>query len=244
MEEKIDQRELTQALLSSRQAVYALLARLWAEALDEAAFAALVSSDWQSVLTLLDEEGGQGEASSDSLVQAYACIVEVAEQLGLERLQSAFNWCFMGIGTKVAPWESVYVVGERLIMQPCTLAVREAYAAAGFVACKKGSEPDDHVATECDFMAKLAERVSGTFVSGASQECGVAIAQSRAFLEEHLVLYAGDFTKAFEEAVEKARACDKERASDAQAFYGALAQFDEVFFAVDGVVLQEVSEAL
>lgn len=70
---------------------------------------------------------------------------------------------FIGIGTRVAPWESVYVSPDRLVFQASTLAVRDAYGAAGFVAKNKGAEPDDHIATECDFMAKLAAQAAEAF---------------------------------------------------------------------------------
>lgn len=225
--------EWNHAVLESRRAVYALLARLWSEPLDKETLATVMSPSWVPVFALVDEAASAGRSDDSELAAAYGRLAGAAEQLGIERLEAAYNWCFMGIGTKVAPWESVYVTGERLIMQPCTLAVREAYAAAGFAARNKGSEPDDHVATECDFVAKLAERAAAACAEGDDDVCCVALAQSRAFVEEHLGRRAADFAAEFDKAADKARACDRDRAEDARLFYGAVARFSTAFFDAD-----------
>lgn len=247
MKENCNASELVQALLSSSQAVYTLLARLWAGPLDEATFTTLASPEWEEVLSLLDEQRAEDEKGIEggqSLNQVFTSLTHTAQQLGVEHLKSAFNWCFMGLGTKVAPWESVYVANERLIMQPSTLAVREAYAAAGFVAQQKGSEPDDHLATECDFMAKLSGRALETFGAGNIDTCLTTIGSMQAFLGQHLCAWSTGFSKAFTEAADKARPCDKERASDAEAFYGALACFDALFFDVDLAALNNAVNLL
>ena len=244
MEEKNEQQELNLPLLNASQAVYALLARLWAEPIDQAALTALTSPNWEVVLQLFDEQKSEMGDSSTSLLRTYEDLVATAERLGIECLQSAYNWCFMGLGTKVAPWESVYVTNERLIMQKSTLAVRQAYAAAGFVARNKGSEPDDHIATECDFMAKLAERASEALTADDKATCHSLLSQAQSFLEKHLVVYIQDFAEAFDEAADKARACDEQYAQNAKAFYGVLAQFCATFFELDCAVLCEVDTAV
>lgn len=233
-----DCRENDLALFEARQAVYGLLARWWAEPLDEVAWSVVSSSSWETVLAAFDNAALQ---EGESLADRYADVLCAVDRIGLERARAAFNWCFMGIGTKVAPWESVYVTGERLIMQPSTLAVREAYAEAGFAARNKGSEPDDHIATECDFMAKMAERAIGALAAGDEGVCADTLHASRVFLNDHLGRRASDFARAFEQAAAKARSCDGERAVDALAVYGALARFGEQFFGADGRLLEEFS---
>lgn len=237
MEEKKAQREAVAALLSGRAAVYALLARLWADPIDEAALQALVASDWDEVLPLLDDE-------AMTLVRGHAAVAAVAQQQGLAESQRSFNWCFIGIGTRVAPWESVYVGTDRLIMQPSTLAVREAYARAGFAARNKGAEPDDHVATECDFMAKLAARAQESFRAEDAAACEEALAASREFLKEHLARWADDFAAAFSEEVAKATAEEPSPLADqAGAFYGAVAAFARDFYQADLTLLDELVSA-
>lgn len=251
MDESLIDVEVADALLGGRQAVYALMARLWADPLDEAAAAVVSSSEWPAVLEMFDgmagSDGEKGiEAVGDaqvrqlSLVGRWREIAAAVERLGVEGCRRAFNWCFMGIGTRVAPWESVYAAGERLVMQPSTLEVREAYAAAGFAARNKGSEPDDHVATECDFMAKLAERAASAYREGDIDACGLALSQSRSFLRGHLIPHAPAFAQAFEEAAACAGAHDEGCAADAMCLYGSLARFGEAFLPIDRDVVDRL----
>lgn len=239
------QHEAVRALLSARAVVYALMARMWAEPLDQAALDALSAAEWDEVLALLDGDSDGDAAADASLGRQRAQLAATTQALGAEECQRAFNWCFMGVGTRVAPWESVYATPDRLVMQPSTLQVRDAYARAGFVAKNKGSEPDDHVATECDFMAKLAERALAAFDEGDEAACAKALGQSRDFLRDHLGKRAGAFKDAFAEAVEKAgEGADGSPARNALALYGAAAAFDEAFFAVDEELLAELLVSL
>lgn len=237
MEEKKAQREAVAALLGGRAAVYALLARLWAEPLDEAALQTLSAAEWSEVLPLFDDE-------VMTLARDHATVAAAAQQQGLAEGQRSFNWCFIGIGTRVAPWESVYAGTDRLIMQPSTLKVREAYARAGFAARNKGAEPDDHVATECDFMAKLAARAQEAFDAEQDDGCEKALAESREFLGEHLACWADDFAAAFSEEAAKASAEEPSPlAEQAVALYGAAAAFARDFYQADLALLDELTAA-
>ncbi|MEC4183542.1 molecular chaperone TorD family protein [Adlercreutzia sp. R21] len=229
------------AALQGRQAVYTLLARAWADALDADAASVLGSSDWETVLALFEEDGGQ------SPVGQWRAVAAAIDRWGVADAERAFNWCFMGVGTRVAPWESVYVTGERLVFQPSTLAVREAYAAWGLAARKKGSEPDDHIATECDFMAKMAQRAAGAFSDGDDVGCKKALVASRAFLSDHLASFAVELgrslAQACEEAVE-AGVGSAEVVECALALYGELSRFSAAFFECDGKLIDELIGAL
>lgn len=235
MEEPFAGVEVPQAFLDGRLAVYTLLARVWAEPLDTEAQAILTSSRWEEVLAPFDE------AADSALVPLWREVAHVAARLGTEGCVRAFNWCFMGIGTRVAPWESVYATGERLVMQPSTLAVREAYASAGFTARNKGSEPDDHVATECDFMAKMAERAADAASVGDKAACAGVLRVSRLFLRDHLAAHADGFADAFAEAAEKgADDGASEVIGGAVALYGSAARFAAAFYRVDEALLTEM----
>lgn len=237
MEEKDTQREAVAALLGGRAAVYALLARLWAEPLDEAALQTLETAEWDEVLALFDNEDA-------ALSRGRSTVASAAQLQGLAEAQRAFNWCFIGIGTRVAPWESVHVGTDRLIMQPSTLEVREAYARAGFAARNKGAEPDDHVATECDFMAKLAARAQASFRAEDAAACEEALTASREFLKDHLARWADDFAAAFSEEVAKAAAEGPSPLADqAGVLYGAVAAFARDFYQADLALLDELVSA-
>lgn len=63
---------------------------------------------------------------------------------------------FVGLGSvKAAPWGSVYSSQERLVFQPETLGVRAWYRRFGCEPSKLGSEPDDHIGTELEFLGGL-----------------------------------------------------------------------------------------
>ena len=63
---------------------------------------------------------------------------------------------FVGLGhVKAAPWGSVYSSQERLVFQPETLEVRAWYRRFGCEPAKLGSEPDDHIGTELEFLGGL-----------------------------------------------------------------------------------------
>ena len=240
MGETID-RDTVSALLGARQALYALLARCWDAPLDEGALSLMRSPDLETLCRLMDD-GADGDVASLDDLRA-KLVAEIATR-GLDQVHRAFNWCFLGIGTRVAPWESVYVSSDRLVFQASTLAVREAYSAAGFVAKNKGSEPDDHIATECDFMAKLAAQAAEAFAMQDKEECQSALCSSQSFLHDHLDAFAEDFTESFAEAASKVQEDADGVVACALAFYGTLAQFSQVFFKADSALLKELAAAL
>lgn len=237
MGETID-RGTVAALLGARQALYALLARCWDAPLDEAALSLVRSSDLETLCRLMGN-GADGDVAS--LDDVRAKLVAEIEARGLDDVERAFNWCFIGIGTRVAPWESVYASPDRLVFQASTLAVREAYRAAGFVAKNKGSEPDDHIATECDFMAKLAVQAAVAFAAQDEGGCRRALRSSQSFLRDHLGAFAEEFAKSFAEATSKVQEDTDSVAACALAFYGALAQFSRAFFKADSALLEELT---
>ncbi|WP_302963603.1 molecular chaperone [uncultured Adlercreutzia sp.] len=240
MGETID-RDTVSALLGARQALYALLARCWDAPLDEAALSLMRSSDLEMLCRMMDDGVDDGIASLDDL--RVRLVAEIGAR-GLDDVERAFNWCFLGIGTRVAPWESVYVSSDRLVFQASTLAVREAYGVAGFVAKNKGSEPDDHIATECDFMAKLAAQAAGAFAAQDEDECRRALRSSQSFLRDHLGVFAEDFAESFAEAASKVQEDAGGVVACALALYGTLAQFSQVFFKADAALLQELAATL
>lgn len=237
MRQQVVEREMIAALLGARRALYAFLARCWDAPLDESALSLMRSFELEALCQMMDEGDAEGAGSLDDL---RAKLVEEAALAGLDQAERAFNWCFIGIGTRVAPWESVYVSPDRLVFQASTLAVRDAYGAAGFVAKNKGSEPDDHIATECDFMAKLATRAMGAFDEQDKEGCQSALELSKAFLRDHLVAFIGDFADGFSRAISKAQEGDSGAAMCALGLYGTLAQFSSVFFVEDLALLEEL----
>lgn len=107
----------------------------------------------------------------------------------MDSLVSAYNRLFVGPARlPVPPWESVYVAGERLIMQKSTLDVRLAYKAQGYLPACYPHVADDHLALELGFMAELAQRAQDVADNDA-QACAAALEASRAFVREHLAAW-------------------------------------------------------
>lgn len=240
MGETID-RGTVSALLGARQALYALLARCWDAPLNEAVLSLVKSSDLETLCRLMDDGADSGIAPLDDLRASLAAEIEAR---GLDDVERAFNWCFIGIGTRVAPWESVYVSSDRLVFQASTLAVREAYGAAGFVAKNKGSEPDDHIATECDFMAKLAQRAQDACEAEDWQSCQEALSLSAKFLHDHLVVLNDALGERIDEATAEAASKSNDIQDCARCVYGGLSRFGQSFFECDQALLRELAAAL
>lgn len=238
--EQRDEREMVAALLGARHALYALLARCWDAPLDEATLSLMKSPELEALCCLMDE-GAEGAASLNDLRAELVAEVEVR---GLDQAERAFNWCFIGIGTRVAPWESVYVSPDRLVFQISTLAVRDAYGAAGFVAKNKGAEPDDHIATECDFMAKLAERAQDAYGGNNGQLCHDALSLSAKFLHDHLAVLNEAVGERLDEAAMEGCSESTDAQDCAQRVYGVLSRFGQGFFGCDQSLLQELLASL
>lgn len=102
-------------------------------------------------------------------------------------LASEYTKLFIGPGKLPAPpWESVYVCGEDLLFQESTLAVREAYRAAGYQASGYPHEADDHLATELNFMATLAHDAQGACEQGDNERVRELLSRQLMFLAQHL----------------------------------------------------------
>ena len=241
--EQRDDRDTVLALLGARRALYALLARCWDAPLDEATLSLVKSSELETLCRMMDDgaDDGDNAASLSDLRMGLAAEIEAC---GLDQAQRAFNWCFIGIGTRVAPWESVYVSPDRLVFQACTLAVRDAYGAARFVARNKGSEPDDHVATECDFMAKLAQCAQDAYEAHDGQRCREMLSRSASFLDDHVAVLNDALGARIEEAAAETCSGNADVQDCARRVYGGLSRFGKSFLTCDRALLQELSAAL
>lgn len=113
----------------------------------------------------------------------------------LEALVGEYTKLMIGPGKVPAPpWESIYVSREPLLFQESTLEVREAYAAAGFEAAGYPREADDHLATELNFMAALADRAVRAYESEDIEVYENALRAQSRFLKNHLLVWVGEFS--------------------------------------------------
>lgn len=221
----MNEHEALAMLLRSRGLLYAMLSRCFGNAPDKAMIDVLSSSEFDQICAVLDDGGG-------ALSSSRASIENEVVKLGLDECRREYTACFIGPKTLVSPWESVYVTGEELVFQPCTLKVRDAYRFEGFEASDGAHEPDDHIATEADFLAKLAERALVEFESGETETALSTLEASRSFLVEHLGAWIADFSDALESA------------GPDGAIYWRMARFAVAFTDNDKALLGELIEAI
>jgi len=94
------------------------------------------------------------------------------------------------------PWESVYTSQKKLMMQDAADEVRNAYAGLGLALDDTGVMPD-HIGAELNFLALVYERASER---NAKQSDYIRIGD--AFLNDHLIIWAPQFTADMEMAAE------------------------------------------
>lgn len=107
-----------------------------------------------------------------------------------ERDVPEFHRLFVGPGRLVAPpYESAYRNPARALMQAETLAVRAFYREHGLALPPGLNEPDDHIAFELEFYARLQAR-------SLAPDAGPGPAEAqRRFLAEHLARWVPEFCR-------------------------------------------------
>ena len=88
---------------------------------------------------------------------ADGCATPFAEE-DFEAIRVEYTRLFVGFRKVLAPvWESVYFNRDRMVFQRQTFKVRELYARYGLEVDGLSHEPDDHLAYELLFVARLFE---------------------------------------------------------------------------------------
>lgn len=176
-------------VLSNRRFLYAYAARAFSSEPDEAFLDVVSQKHSLEECSLLDDGLSRGRMLQEALATA------VMDDRVVCRLSSEYTKLFIGPGKLPAPpWESVFVSRDGILFTEQTLAVREAYRAWGLQAVKCRQEPDDHLATELDFMSTLAARTEESFQSGDKEACRALLVAQGDFLAKHLLAWIGDFS--------------------------------------------------
>lgn len=182
--------EDTGLVLANRAFLWGLAARGIADAPDEAFLEVLSSAHAQEEVGLVETP------SSSQLVDAFAEVIDAAKSTGHKTLSQLYTDIFIGPHELAAPpWESVMRTGKRVLFQPEVLDVRESYRAAGFLPAGYPHVGDDFIGTECDFLAKLAERAFRASEVEDREQATRALAASAEFLDTHLGVWAEDFAE-------------------------------------------------
>lgn len=210
------------AVLEARGFAYGLLARAFLAEPAPDLVRSLAQSDLASLFPYAEQPGliAQGVAE----VAAYLADPAAGSAEGFDRLLWDYTRLFIGPAKLPAPpYESVYRSPDRLLFQEETLAVRKAFRAYGLETARAGSEPDDHIGLELQFLAETCRVAAEAGVAGVDQ----VLRDQAAFLDEHLLQWAADF------------AADVTRSAET-GFYRGMAQLLMGFLPVDRRLLDEL----
>jgi TorA maturation chaperone TorD len=203
----------------ARQAVYALLQRLYQNPLDAELMAWLTAErPFADFPVILDENS---MAALEQMEQAL-------QVTSLDALKEDFRQLFVGPGRMSAPaWESVYRNEERALFDIHTLQVRETYARHGIEFIHKNRTPEDSIAIELEFMKILAERLLQAVESQDAKGERILLDEQHAFLKQHLLVWTPQFTKRIQE-------------NAATPFYAGLGSVLRAFLVWDRHILEQL----
>ncbi|MGE4272479.1 MAG: molecular chaperone [Desulfitobacterium sp.] len=219
-------------ILANRHYLYQLLQHIFGNEPSQELLDIATNQHTQEALELMLDE-------DDSYLNTYlALLTELRQGLAtdtdgtLDKLTSEYTYLMIGPNKLPAPpWESVYVTKERALFQESTLKVRRTYLEYQFLPANYPHEADDHLAFELDFMAHLAKLTLERFDEQNIDDVKRLLADQKAFLEEHLLVWIGDFAKDIQE-------------SKTHHFYPHLAALTEQFLQTDNLVLDELLSLL
>jgi len=177
-------RELVAARLAEQEALFTLLGRAIYGMPDREIFAAMAERGIFDEVPFVDAE--KAEPARKALeAWAQSC----ADPFGdgdFEAIRVDYARLFVGAQKVAAPlWESVYFNRERMVFQQQTMEVRRAYRTYGLEVDGFGHEPDDNLAFELLFMARLANLASGALVTENTELLKQVATDMKAFVCDH-----------------------------------------------------------
>lgn len=174
------------------------------------------------------------DSDDPALAEAFAALradVAEADETVLEELAVVFDRVFFGMGPRTSqkafPYESVYTSEGGLMKQDAYSEVRRIYRGAGFEKAAGFTEPEDHVAVELAFMARMCERAVEALRAGDGDAAEELLRSQQVFLNDHLLNWIPRFTA-------------ESRAAAQGGFYAHLATLTDAFLRADADELGEV----
>lgn len=207
----------------NRGCVYALLSRCYEKEVD-----AVFAHEFAAAASL--------DSDDPALAQGFAALqrdLDSCDDDEIEQLAVAFNRVFFGMGPRTAqkafPYESVYTSPGGLMMQEAYTQVKLVYRAARFQKNPAFTEPEDHLAVELAFMARLCDLAAEALEAGEAEAAEAALRDQLAFIREHLLNWIEPFASDAREAA-------------GGGFYADLAAFTEAYLKADAAAVAEVVE--
>lgn len=218
--------------LANRHYLYGLLQHIFGHEPSLELMEIAVSAHTQEALRLvLDED-------EDKLKDYLGILAELKQGIftdpdgTLDKLKGEYTYLLLGPNKLPAPpWESVYLTEERTIFQESTLKVRQAYLKYQFLPANYPHEADDHLALELDFMSQLAKLAQERLEEGNIGEVKQLLSDQKAFLEDHLLVWIGDFAEQIQ-------------SSKTRFLYPQMAALTEQVLKIDTAALDELNSLL
>ena len=210
------------ALISNRESLYRVLARLYRIEVDE------------PFLRQLSAMGFPAECDEPELAEGYRMLTAWLRDPGndpLTDLAVDYARTFLGAGVfedvAASPYESVYTSKERLIMQEARDQVLAVYNAGGLCLDESAEIPEDHIALELEFLAHLCREILNT--GDDRVRVSALLVEQKKFIERHIV----NWIPAFCADIEKCASTD---------FYRALGKITRGFLRMELKILVGESE--
>jgi len=208
------------ALISNRENLYRLLARLYRIEVDE------------PLLRQLSEMGFPAECDEPELAEGYRMLTDWLRNPGndpLTDLAVDFARIFLGAGVyegvAASPYESVYTSKERLIMQEARDQVFAIYRARGLYPDAELEIPEDHIALELEFLAHLCRE---TLQAGDDQaRVSALLREQKEFIEQHPAKWVPAFCADIEKCA-------------STGFYRAVGKITLGFLNMDHAILEDI----
>lgn len=128
---------------------------------------------------------------------------EEFDSAGMEDLLLDYTRLFLGpMHILAKPYGSVWLEGDKTLMDDTTMAVLELYREGGFDIDEAFRELPDHVAVELEFLYLLIFRENEARLAGDADRLNSVIDLKRRFLDQHIGRWIGPFTSAVREGAQ------------------------------------------
>ena len=149
----------------------------------------------------------------------------------IEQLAREYASLFLGVGPKtVSPCESVYRSTSGLLNQSALFEVQQSYHEIGMTKSDQYHEPDDHIAVELSYMARLCEMILESARTEREQALH-CLGLQRKFLETHLTRWVPVLS-------------ERLIASTTSDFYRAIAHLLKGYIGIDSSLIDSMNQEL
>lgn len=192
-------KEIMEVLLANRLFLYSLMHKLFGGEPDQELLDILTSDSTCEAYGLLSEE------ENDIMARACKFLTELREDIQkpeyMDRVKNEYTVLFIGPAKLIAPpWESVYRNKQEMLFQESTLAVREFYRKFNMLPENYLRVPDDGLALELHFMAKLSQKALDALQGDRLDWLKYYLQGQNIFLANHLLVWIPMFLERMAEA--------------------------------------------